>query len=303
MALQDTQSVSTTYGDVSIPSESPGETPPAASQTSPDQSQPAEPWWKQHENAELELQAAGKTVKAPFSRVRQWAQQGYDYAQRMQAFNLEKSQWEAQQAELAKDSEWSDVVKFARENPEWAQHTRQSWEQREQWQQQAQTDPNMKPFMDEIQRLKSELATVKPVVTEFQAEQTRIRNEREDTALDQEVSAIKERYSKYGMDLTQIDQETGLTYESSVLKYGSENGIKSFKTAFLELYGEKIEGMREEALKKQAADDVAKRAKEGFIGRSPTPQGTAPKLDYRKMSHAQLAQEAHKAYSEGKYGK
>lgn len=287
-----------------IPSESPGETPQPVAST-PYQGQPAgepSPWW-QSETREVEFAAAGKKVKAPLSKTLQWAQQGYDYAQRMQAFNQERGDFELKASEFAKDAEWSEVVKFARENPEWAQHTRQSFEQRDQWQQQAQGDPNLKPFMDQIAALKQELATVKPVVTEFQAEQTRIRNESEDKALEQEVSQISERYSKYGMDLSQIDPETGLTYEQSALKYGMENGIKSFKTSFLERYGDKIEGMREEALKKQAADGVAKRAKEGFIGRSSTPMSQAPKLDYRNMSHTQLAQEAHKAYSEGKYGK
>lgn len=217
----------------------------------------------------------------------------------MQAFNQERQTWESQKAELAKDQEWSEVVKFARDNPEWANFTRQQWEQRQNWQSQAQQNPEFQPFLDEIQNLKNELATLKSPVQEFQQEQTRLRQESEDKALELAVKDVQEKYSRYGMDLSQIDPETGLSYERSVLKHGYENGIKSFKAAFLDRYGDKLEAMREEALKKQAVEETAKRAREGFIGRSPTPQAKQ-QLDYRNMSYSQLASKAHEIYGSGK---
>jgi len=96
------------------------------------------------------------------------------------------------------------------------------------------------------------------------------------------------------MDLSQIDPATGMSYRDSAMKYGAENGMKQFKTAFYELYGDKIEGLREEAIKKQVAEDHAKRTKEGFIGRTPTPANGQPAKaqNVAKRSWSSLAEEA-----------
>jgi hypothetical protein len=160
----------------------------------------------------------------------------------------------------------------------------------------------MKPFLDEIQQLKSELATFKPVVQEFQSERTRIQQESEDKALEEQIGVVRDRYAKVGMDLAQVDPETGESYEYEVLKYAAEKGIRNdFRAALEARYGDKLEALREEAFKKRFVEDQAKRAKEGFIGRSPTPQTAAPKVDPRRMSWGNAAEYAQKLVSEGKY--
>jgi hypothetical protein len=104
------------------------------------------------------------------------------------------------------------------------------------------------------------------------------------------------------MDLDQIDPNTGMSYQNSVMKYGSENGIRTFKTAFLELYGDKVEAMREEAAKSQAASEWSKRQAQGFIGKTPTPtQGPTKAQNVRNRSWGSLTEEALKDVQAGKY--
>ncbi len=286
--MAEEQTASTAYGDVQIPSE--GSQPPEASAPEGAVPQSNEPWWKQHENSEIEFTAAGKAIKAPFSKVRQWAQQGYDYGQRMQAFNAQKAEFEASRAEFGKDQEWSEVAKYARDNPEWAQHTRQSWEQRQNWRNENTDNPLVRDF----EAFKQEIAPLKQEVEAFRSERTRIQQETEDKALETEMGTVRDKYSKIGMDLSQIDPATGMSMEYSALKYGSENGIKSFKTAFLELYGDKAESLIQESAKKSAAEEFAKRQKDGFIGRTPTPQTGQPQKpqNVRSRSWASLQEEA-----------
>jgi hypothetical protein len=294
--LAEGESVSTSYGDVSIPGpEAAGEgapSAPAATQA------PETPWWEQHANSELEFNAAGKNIKAPLSKVKQWAQQGYDYAQRMQAFNQEKTQFDSQRSELAKDAEWADIIKYSRENPDWANHTRESFEQRQAWR----TENANNPLLKDFEALKQELEPIKRETEALRAERQRIEFAEQDKVLNAEITAVGERYSKYGMDLKQIDPETGMSFEASVLKYGSENGIKTFKTAFLELYGDKVEALRDEASKKQAAEEFAKRQQQGFIGRTSTPtQAPSKAQNVGRRSWGSLQDEALNDLKAGKY--
>lgn len=296
-------SVSTQYGDIDIP-QGEGQAAPIEGQAPPVQSaeqQAQEPWWKQHLNSEMEFQAAGKQVKAPLSKVQQWAQQGYDYAQRMQAFNQQKAEVEAKAQELAKDGEWAEVVKFARENPEWAQYTRQQFEQRQQWRQENADNPIVREF----EAFKQELTPLKQEAEALKAERVRIQQEQEDRALDVEIQSVSDRYSKIGMDLDQIDPESGMSYKLSAMKYGSENGIQgknAFKIAFQALYGDRVEGLMQEAAKKQAAEEFAKRQKEGFIGRTSTPtQAPSKAQNVRNRSWGSLSDEALRDVQAGKY--
>lgn len=298
--------VSTAYGDIEIPTENgQGSTDSQPTQPPAQTSEPQSPWWEQHLNSEMEFQAAGKHVKAPLSQVRQWAQQGYHYAQNLAQFNAQRAEFEAKQAEFSKDAEWGEIAKFARENPEWAEHTKSAWEQRQNWQQGAQSDPNIAPFLQKISSLEQKLSSLEPTVKEFQSERTRLQQEAEDKALDAEIQGVHDRYSKIGMDLDKIDPETGMSYKMSVLKYGSENGIQgknAFKIAFQALYGDKIEGLMQEAAKKQAADDFAKRQKEGFIGRTSTPtQAPSKAQNVRNRSWGSLSDEALRDIQSGKY--
>ena len=285
--------VDTSYGEIEIPGGE-AQIPEGAAPQAP---APEVPWYEQHANSELEFTAAGKAVKAPLSKVKQWAQQGYDYAQRMQLFNQQKAELDQRHGEFQKDAEWGEIAKYARENPEWAQFARQQWDARENWRSQNADNP----LLSEFQALKREIDPLKQEALTFRKERERIQTEAEDKALEADIKMIGEKYSKLGIDLSSFD-ETGMSLEDRVVDYAKRNGIKTFPDAFHAMYGPKLVAMQEEALKKQWTTEQAKLKKEGFIGRTPTPtQTAAPAKNVRNRSYSSLAEEALGDLAAGKY--
>lgn len=259
---------------------------------------PVGPWWKEHESKEIEYTANGKAVKEPFSKVLQRAQMGYNYAQQMGDFNRQKAEFEAKAKTFESDSEWKSIADYAKQDPDWAAHTKELWNQRETWRSANPQDPTLL----ELNRLKAELNEVKTPLQAWQKEQEAARIEKENQELDAEITSTKEKYSKLGMDFASVDPSTGLSVESTVIDYAVKNGIKSFKTAFLEVYGDRLESKREEALKSQWAKEQATKAKQGFIGRTPTPtQGRKVVENPGSRSWDDIGDEAKAAYKAGHY--
>jgi hypothetical protein len=306
-------SVSTVYGDVDLSSLGGGDggnvsngandaVPSNTSEGSANSeqvTQQEEPWWKAHEGSELELVANGKQIKAPLSKVRQWAQQGYDYSQKMSALKDEQLSWDQKVAELKKDSEIAEITQFARTNPDWDKFVREMYEQRTQFQNEEWRRTASDPYLSKIQSLEKTISELAPEVKAFRDERQKIANEAADKKLEAEVDAVATKYSKYGMDIKAIDASSGQTLEETALQYGSEHGIP-FRSAFLELYGDKLDALREESIKKQVANDFAKKQKEGFIGISPTSQQARPSAKPRNWGDA--TEQAIADLKSGKYG-
>jgi hypothetical protein len=307
-------SVSTVYGDVDISSlggsdqtqapqtTSEGQASPEASGgQAPAQAQEQQKnWWESYEDSEMEFVADGKNLKAPLSKVRQWAQQGYNYSQKMAALKDEQSQWTARLDDIKKDTEIAEITQFARQNPEWDQFVRNLYQERqnfsnEEWRRQASD-----PYLSKIQSLEKTISELAPEVKAFREERQKIVDEAADKKLDAEIDLVAKRYSKIGMDLKAIDKSSGLSLEETALQFGTDNGIP-FRSAFLELYGDKIDALREEAIKKQVANDFAKKQKEGFIGVSPTPNSAQRSLQ-RPRTWGDATEQAIADLKSGKYG-
>ena len=94
------------------------------------------------------------------------------------------------------------------------------------------------------------------------------------------------------MDLSKAD-ENGATMEFSVLKHAQEIGTNSFKTAFLDLYHDKIMLHKEEALKEQFAKDNQAKFKQGVVGQTTAPRtGVQNAGNVRGKSYNDLLAEA-----------
>ncbi len=266
-------------------------------QRPPEAKPPEAPWWKQRENDEIEYTASGKAIKEPLAKVLQRAQMGYNYAQNMADFNRQKSEFEQGKKTFEADADWKEISDYAKQDPDWAQHTRDMWEKRQAWRTENQNDPTLL----EINRLKAELAPVKSEFEAWKQERDQAKIEKENQELDAEIKTVGEKYAKIGVDLSSMDESTGLSMESTVVDYAYNNGIKSFKTAFLEVYGDKIEARREESLKAQWVKEQATRTKQGFIGRTPTPtQGKRAEISGNR-SFDDGAEEAKAALKAGHY--
>jgi hypothetical protein len=274
-------------------------TPPEAAPKPEAQQAPAGPWWKEIEGKEVEYTAdGGKNVKEPFAKVLERAKMGYHYAQRMESLKREREDFENSRKGFEADTSWKEIVDYAKQDPAWAEHTRQAFERRNQWQQENADNP----LLSELNKLKSELGPLRQIADEWKQERQKLREGEEIKAVDAEIKDVAERYSKLGVDLNAIDKSSGLTMESTVIDYAVKHGIKSFKTAFLEVYGDTLESKREEALKTQWAKEQAQRQKQGFIGRTPTPQ-LGPKVLQNPSSKSwdDVGTEAIAAYKSGQY--
>ena len=75
--------------------------------------------------------ANGKDIEEDLDTILQRASMGYNYAQHMQQFKSEKDALEQERSSISQlRQQWEPYDKYARENPEWADHVRTAWEQK-----------------------------------------------------------------------------------------------------------------------------------------------------------------------------
>lgn len=236
---------------------------------------------------ELEFSWNGKPVKTKFDdpRVKQWASQGYDYAQRMQAFNQEKGQWETKAKEY--DTKYKPIDEWARQNPEKWQSLYQQWEQQAQVQAQNQSQPQQVQLPPEVQKTLQELVEFKQqAITEKQEIQVK----QEDAALNTEIESVRKQYPD--IDFNKVD-EHGKSLEFRVLEYANQKRIPTFSDAFLGLHHKELLKQAEERGKTAYAQNIQKNTKLGIIGKSPTPtKQLTQAMHVRDKSYGDLVTEA-----------
>lgn len=242
--------------------------------------------------AELEFDYNGKPIKVPFSdpRAKTWAQQGYDYSQKMAAFNAERAQFE-QTA-----STYKTVDDYARQHPEWWAHVQSAWKTREESREQGRSDASLSPEvrqkLQEFDELKKE---VLPVISELKQDREKQRVEKEDTELSDQMKSIREKYSN--LDWASVDERGQSKLERQVLEHAVKEGIKSYRVAFHDYHHEHLTKLHEERGKEQVTKDLQKRAKLGIIGESPTPtKAMRPAESVKNKSYNDIEREIREEY-------
>lgn len=246
---------------------------------------------------ELEYAAAGKTIKEPLEMILKRAQQGYDYAQKMELYNKDVESWQSKltAAEQAA-TRFKDVNEYAEQNPEWAQWLQEQWAARQQQLQGGFAgDPN-DPYAQQIQQ------AISPILQKFGNLEQRVSSifqEREqqqiaaqDQALDAEVKSIRDQNSN--IDFDQRD-EFGKSLELRIIEHGLKLGLKgegAFRAAFRDFYHDKLVTSAADKAKEAEAKKRADLKKQGFIGTTPTPtKGLRPAQSVREKSYDELALE------------
>lgn len=238
--------------------------------------------------SELEFTWNGKQVKAPFSdpRIKQWASQGYDYAQRMADFNRERADFEAQQSKLKQsESRYRPVEEYIEKNPQWWQHVNAEWQKIQAGQSQglpadqAGNNPALAQF-------EQKLSQVEKFIQSQQEAQAKAQASQEDAALDQEIRSIRESHAD--LDWSATDQ-SGKTLELRVLEHAQANKIGSFKAAFKDMMHDELMKRAEARGKESVVKERQKQTKLGLLGKSPAPkQGITDAQDRRNKSYDQL---------------
>lgn len=252
-------------------------------------SQPAEPAAPQAAAptpaAEIEFTWNGKQVKAPVSdpRIKQWASQGYDYAQRMAEFNKQQQEFQtrAQQIEELK-ARYSPVEEYITKNPDWWNHVNSQWEQLQAQQKGLGLDPN-NPVAQKLSVYDEKLSKVEQFIQSKQAEEIAHKRQAEDTKLETEIKSIRESYAH--LDWNTPNQE-GKTLEYQVLEHASAKGINDFRAAFRDFKHDELLKLAEERAKENVVKERQKQTKLGQLGKYQAPaKGLTEARDIKNMSY------------------
>jgi hypothetical protein len=234
---------------------------------------------------EYEYQANGKTIKEPIDVILKRASQGYNYAQHMQDYKTKSGEVDSRlQKAVELENKYSEIDKYAQENPEWNDHLQKTWDSRfdvsgnQQNQDQAQTQQQANiptQFLNEFNDMKSFVENMK--------------NERADQAYQGAVQKVRDQYPD--VDFSATDPNTGKSLEQQVLDFAEQNSIGKFEPAFKAFYSDQlIERARTQA-KDQMASDIQQRNKAGLLGTSQTPSSNTQDdfpANFNQMSTDQL---------------
>ncbi len=251
------------YGGGDNPSQS--ESPAA----SPEPSPPQAPQFK-----EFEFNHGGRPIKISENDPRhsQWLSQGYDYGQKMEAFNSERQNWDKSKQEWEQNwSKYREIDSFARENPDWWNKVDQSFQQ--QTSGAGNVPPEVKSYLDQaLQPIAQDIPLMKQFLQEMQTQKMEVEQKKADTQLDEAVKSIQTKYPD--LDLSAKD-ETGYSLEQRVINHAMQNGFPTFRAAFLDYYHDHLEQIAEARGKEAIMKDMKNRQKMGLLdSNTPTPGRT-----------------------------
>lgn len=260
-----------------------GEQAPAPAPTPEPQAQPTA--------QELAFTWNGREIKAPLSdpRIKQWASQGYDYAQRMEAFNKQQQEFKTQQEQInALKERYSPLEEYYSQHPELFNQLVTQYQQGA-----AQAglgqDPN-NPIVQKLAPIEQKLSQVVQFIQSQMAEKQAQLCQEEDQKLEGEIKSIRDEYANLDWN---SPQEDGLTLELKVLKHAADNGINSFRAAFRDMMHEHLTKMAEERAAERVVKERQKQTKLGLLGKSPAPKaGLTEAQDLKNKSYDQLMSEA-----------
>lgn len=273
-----------------------GETPGGGGIPMERQPEPAAQPQAQPAAQEVEFTWNGKAVKAPWDKAKQWASQGYDYAQKMSAFNEARTAFEAERnshKELI--DRYREVDEYVKTNPQWWDHINSAYQQargqvaRAEAAQGGGDLPANHPLMQKLAGLESKLSELSQFKETVVQKETLQQREQEDTALTADIQTIREQYPH--LDWKTAD-ESGQNLELRVMKHALDHDIKNFKTAFRDYMHDELLKRAEEKGKEAVAKDRQKQTKLGLLGTSPAPKrGVSEVSDLKSKNYNDIERE------------
>lgn len=243
---------------------------------------------------QYEITVGGKVIKASLDNLKQWAQQGRDYAQKMQEFNSSKEALDTERTKFQEHySTYQKIDEYAQQNPDWWEHTQNAFNQ-------ANGTP-IESDNSDIAQLKNEINELREFKTKFESDQVAKQQEAEDSALDQDIKSTKDTY-KY-MDWDSPDPNTGKTREDMVIEHGVKIGTDSFLIAFRDLYHNDLLSRAEAQGKETVQKDLQARTKLGLLSTSSTPMKheVVSTGDVRNKSYDDIESEINEELAAGVY--
>lgn len=256
--------------------------PAASTETQAPQQSPFDP-------SKLEYEVNGKKITEPWEMVQKRAQMGYHYAQQMEAlkreresFDGERQKYQTYEQKVKELGRWQEYDDFARQNPEWARHVEEAWNNRQNLGQSnhGAQDPR-------LEALQKELAELKGFKDEFVSEKQRIQYEHEDKQFGSEIESVAKKFS---VDFA-ISDEQGRTLEWRTLETMKEMGLDGskpgqFEMAFKHMYFDNLIGKQKEEAKESLIKHNQEMRKAGILGVSRTPTAGTQGQAFNPRTHS-----------------
>lgn len=261
---------------------------PMGDEPEPTQAAPPQPAQAQAQAIqELELELASNKIKVPIGdpRLKQWAQQGYDYGQRMQLFKQEQQKFQQTMQETqGRLKPYEEIDAYAKQNPQWWEHVKQTYEQR------ATALNGQDPIAQELMALKQELQGIKEFKTNLETEKITQQHQAEDKQLSEEMESIRKTFSD--LDFASKDAD-GKSLEYKVLDFAHQNGIRNYSVAFKAFNHDQLTKLAAEKAREAMVKESQANKKSGLLGKTPAPtKGISDAKDIRGKNYNDLLKEA-----------
>lgn len=233
---------------------------------------------------ELEFDYKGKIIKSKFDdpRVKQWASQGYDYAQRVSELKKQQEEFDSKyKSDYEKLKPAQELNDWATQNPEKWKSLYESWSKSiQEGTPQAQLPPEI------LQKLEKYDQVIKKIEEKEHTEKIQL----EDSEVDAEVKSVQKQYPN--LDFT-APVHDGQSLEYKILEYGTKRGIKSFADAFYAYNHKNLFKIAEEKGKEAVDKDIQKKSKLGLLGKTPAPtKGLRVAENVQSKTYEDLLKEA-----------
>jgi hypothetical protein len=232
---------------------------------------------------QLEFPYKGKQIKEDLATILKRASSGYDYAQKMNGFNQERSEWEKKVQEAqALNQKWSRFDEYAKQNPDWYNHWENAWQNRGQNLTEAPAaDSNIEAKINAL--LESRLAPVNELISQQEQQKQRMQVDNEDRELSEQIESIRKSYPNLDFDRT--DPESGKSLEYKIMEFATQNGIKRFDHAFRAFYHDELVKLEREAAKDALSRETQAKTKAGIVPQGTAPQKAPPSLKGMNYEH------------------
>lgn len=263
----------------------------APASTVPDQAQNTAQNLGYDPNLMISYRASNRDLNEPLSTIIQRAQRGYDYAQLVSEHKQRDDQLSQREQKIRElEGRWKPYEDFATQNPTWADHVKNAWENRFGFNPttpQIDTHPGMQnPNLPP--ELAKEISELRSFRDEYMQERKLRDEQKAQEALNSEIDKVRGQYSD--IDFGYTDPGTGKSLEMQILEHGIRNGINSFGAAFRDFYHDQLIARAEMKAKESLQKEQQAKAKQGFIA-----EGTANMM---QTTVPQTGQLKHRSYED-----
>ncbi len=241
-----------------------------------------------------EINVRGEKINVPADKQVALMQMGADYSDKMRALNVERQTFQQEKDSVAQQAKYyGDIEKVAKENPEWWDHVKASYQARISGNTgngaanptDSEMPPPLRAALSQINDLQRKLDGFLETQTK---EATTKQQQTEDTELEQQIQSFSKEHSEF--DWLTADK-SGLVLADRITVHAHKNGINNFRAAARDYLFSDLIARKQVDAKEQIKKDIQNQTKSGVVNSKSKPNGlTAPK-NFQTRDYSDLMME------------